>query len=61
LRFNNVFLGERHESLDPRTVELLGGFYLKVKGFFARRAKDLRVLASIPAVDTVGDVASGES
>jgi len=49
--FNNVFLGEQHASLDPRTVELLGGFFLKAKGFFARRAKDLRIDASVPGRD----------
>ncbi len=44
--FNNVFLGERHAPLDARTVDLLGDFYLKVKGFFAQKVKDRRITAT---------------
>ncbi len=44
--FDNVFLGEGHASLETRTVELLGEFYLKVKEFFTRRVKDQRVVAN---------------
>ncbi len=46
--FNNVFLGERHASLETQTIERLGDFYLKVKGFFARRVKDRRVAMRPP-------------
>ncbi len=42
--FNNGFLGERRAPLDSPTLRQLGDFYVKAKGFLAKRVKGLPFL-----------------